>query len=165
MTRKPLIGEVDVQILLDRLAFAQEETEQAALEQAKLYMAAVTYRIKKMRVRQEAEMHEENLRVDYSLKMRFKHKGQKGVTERAIQELTDRVPELRQATMTAAKAKRLEKFAEGILEAYEHRRSSIKVLAQFVFMQDSFSGQHEVDKLKRKREHLKREIGKEEDDL
>lgn len=165
MARKPLIGEVNVHELLDRLAFAQEDTEQAALEQAKLYMAAVTYRIKKMRIRQEAEMHEENLRTDYSLRMRFKHKGQKGITERAIQELTDRVPELRKAAVDAATAKRLEKWAEGLLEAYEHRRSSIKVLAQFAFMQDNFSGQHEVDKMKSKRERLKREIGKEEDDL
>lgn len=163
MTRKPLIGEVDPQTLVDRLAFSQEETQEAALEQAKLYMAAATYRIKKMRVRQEAEMHVDNLRVDYSLKMRFKHKGQKGMTERAIQELVERVPDIREATADLAKAKRLEEWSKLLLDAYEHRRSSLKILTQFAFMQDSFSGQYEVDKMKRQRERLKRDLGKEED--
>lgn len=161
MAKKPLIGEVDVHQLVDHLAFTQEGTEDAALEQAKLYMAAVTYRIKKMRIRQEAEMHLDNLRVDYSLKMRFKHKGKKGMTERSISELVERVPELREAVEALATAKRIEEWAKGLLDAYEHRRSSIKVLAQFAFMQDNFSGQHEVERMKSKRERLKREYGKE----
>jgi hypothetical protein len=161
--RKPLIGEVDTEDLLERLAFAQEETELAALEQAKLYMAAATYRIKKMRTRQEAEMHLDNIRVDYSLKMRFKHKGQKGMTERSIQELVERVPEIRKATEDLAKAKRLEEWSKLLLDAYEHRRSSIKVIAQFAFIRDSFSGQYEADKMKRQKERLKREMGKEEE--
>jgi hypothetical protein len=163
--RKPLIGEVDVHELLDRLAFAQEETEAAALDQPKCYMAAVTYRIKKMRVRQEAEMHLDNIRVDYSIKMRFKYKGQKGTTEKAIAELVDRVPEIRTATAELATAKRLEKWAEGLLDAYEHRRSSIKVLAQYAFMQDSFTGQHAVERMKEKRERLKREYEKDPEDV
>lgn len=154
-----------MQALVDRLAFSQEETQDAALEQAKCFMAAATYRIKKMRVRQEAEMHLDNLRVDYSLKMRFKHKGTKGTTERAISEMVERVPEIRQATAELAKAKRLEEWAKLLLDAYEHRRSSIKVITQFAFMQDTFSGQGEVDRMKRQRERLKREMSKEEEDL
>lgn len=165
MPRKPLIGEVDAKELVDRLAFAQEDTEEAALEQAKLYMAAATFRVTKMRKRQEAEMHLENMRVDYSLRMRAKYKGQKGTTERSIQEMVDRVPEIRDAVAALAKAKRLEEWAKLLLDAYEHRRSTLKILAQFAFMQDSFNGQHEVDRLKGQREHLKRSMGKEEDDL
>ena len=159
MARRPIIGEVDIHNLLDCLAFTQEEIETAALEQAKLYMAAVTYRIKKMRTRQEAEMRLDNLKVDYSLKMRVRYKGQKGTTERAIQELVDRVPEIRQAVGDLATAKRLEEFSKGVLDAYEHRRSSIKVLAQFAFMKDTFSGQGEVDRLKKHQDRLKRDIG------
>jgi hypothetical protein len=162
MTRKPLIGEVDPQTIVDRLAFSQEETEEAALEQAKLYMAAATYRIKKMRKRQEAEMRLDNLKVDYSLKMRFKHKGTKGTTERAIAELVERVPEIREAVADLAKAKRMEEWAKLLLDAYEHRRSSLKILAQFAFMQDEFNGKYEVDRLKSKREKLRREMRKEE---
>jgi hypothetical protein len=164
MTREPLIGEVDVQELVSRLAFTQEETQDAALEQAKLYMAAASYRIKKMRARQEAEMHADNLQVDYSMKMRMKHKGTKGMTERAISELVDRVPDIRQAKEALAKAKRLEEWSKLLLDAYEHRRSSIKVIAQFAFMQDSFSGQYETEKLKNQRERLKRQIGKDEEE-
>ena len=155
MAREQLIGEVGRDDLLERLAFAQEETEQAALEQAKLYMAAVTYRIQKMRLRQEAEMHLENLRVDYSLKIRMKYKGQKGMTEGAIKEMVARVPELRKAEEAAAKAKRLEEWAKGLIEAYEHRRSSLKILAQYAFMQDNFSGQGEVDRMKARRARLR----------
>lgn len=156
MARAQLVGEVSRDELLERLAFAQEETEQAALEQAKLYMAAVSYRIQKMRLRQEAEMHLENLRVDCSLAIRLKHKGQKGITEGAIKELVSRVPALRSAEEVAAKAKRLEEWAKGLIEAYEHRRSSLKILAQYAFMQDSFSGQGEVERLKAKRARLRR---------
>ena len=155
--RKPLVGEVDREILLERLAFAQEEVEDAALEQAKLFMAAATYRISKMRVRQEAEMYVDNLRVDYSIKMRVKYKGQKGTTEGAIKEMVQRVPELRLAESELAKAKRLEEWAKLMLDAYEHRRSSLKVLTQFAFMRDTFSGQNEVDKMKRTRERLRRD--------
>jgi hypothetical protein len=160
-----LMKDVDVKNLVDRLAFAQEGTEDAALEQAKLYFEAVTYRIKKMRVRQEAEMHADNLQVDYSLKMRIKFKGQKGMTEKAISEMVDRVPEIRQARVDFETAKRVEEWSKGLLDAYEHRRSSIKVLAQFAFMQDNFSGQYEVEKMKNKRERLKREIGKDPEDV
>lgn len=164
--RKPLIGEVDPHVLLERLAFAQEETEDAALEQAKLYMGAVTYRIQKMRSRQEAEMHVDNLRVDLSLKMRFKYKsaGKKGVTERAIQEMVERYPDLRAAVAVLAKTKRLEEWSKGLLEAYEHRRSAIRVLAQYAFMRDDFDGKFEVDKMKDKRDRLRRQFGKEQDE-
>lgn len=162
MARKPIIGEVDVHQLVEALAFTQEETQDAALEQAKLYMAAATYRIKKMRKRQEAEMNLDNLRVDYSLKMRLKYKGQKGTTERSISEMVERVPEIRAATAELATAKRLEEWSKLLLDAYEHRRSSIKVITQFAFMQDTFSGQYEVDRMKKRREHLKREMGKEQ---
>lgn len=164
MARKPLIGEVDVQELVDRLAFTQEETQDAALEQAKLYMAAATYRIKKMRTRQEAEQHADNLRVDYSLKMRLKFKGQKGMTEKAISEMVDRVPEVRAAITELATAKRLEEWSKLLLDAYEHRRSSIKVITQFAFMQDSMNTQFETDKMKNTKERLKREMGKDQEE-
>ena len=154
--RKPHIGVVDKEDLLERLAFAQEEVEGAALEQAKMFMAAATYRISKMRTRQEAEMHLDNLRVDYSLKMRFKYKGQKGFTEKAIQEMVERTPDIRAAVAEMAKAKRLEEWAKLLLDAYEHRRSSLKILSQYAFMQDSFSGQSEVERMKRKRDALRR---------
>jgi hypothetical protein len=156
MTRKPMIGVVEKEDLLERLAFAQEEVEGAALEQAKLFMAAATYRVSKMRVRQEAEMHLDNLRVDYSLKMRLKYKGQKGWTEKAINEMVERTSDIRTAVAAVAKAKRLEEWAKLLLDAYEHRRSSLKILTQFAFMQDTFSGQSEVDKMRRKRDRLRR---------
>lgn len=152
----PLSKDVDIERLLRKLAFPQEETEQAAVEQPRLFMDAATYRVHKMRERQQAEMHEENLRVDYSLKMRAKFKGQKGTTEKALAEMVNKNPDLRDAVAAVAKTKRLEEWSKLLLDAYEHRRSSIKILAQFAFMKDTFSGQSEVDRMKRKKEFLKR---------
>jgi len=159
MPRKQLIGVVEKEDLLERLAFTQEEVEDAALEQAKLFMAAATYRVDKMRKRQEAEMRADNLRVDYSIKMRVKFKGQKGMTEGAIKEMVQRVPEIRQAEEELAKTKRMEEYSKLLLDAYEHRRSSLKILTQFAFMHDTFSGQSEVDKMKRMRERMRRAGG------
>lgn len=161
MTRKPLVGYVDRDVLLERLAFSQEEVEQAALEQAKLFMAAASYRISKMRTRQEAEMRADNLRVDYSIKLRVKNKGQKGMTEGAIKELVARVPEIRQAEEELAKAKRMEEWSKLMLDAYEHRRSALKLLAQYAFMADTFTGQYEIDKMNKRKDRLRRAAGEE----
>jgi hypothetical protein len=164
--KKLLIGEVSLEDLLERLAFAEEGVQHAALDQAKLYMAAATYRIKKMRSRQEAESALENIRVDLSLRVRAKQKGQKGVTERYLTDLVEANLSLRSMKEAASKAKRGEEWAKLLLEAYEHRRGSLKVLAQFAYMEDNFSGggQDVVDRMRRKRERLKRELPDKEDE-
>lgn len=164
--KKILTGEVSLEDLLERLSFSEEGVQYAALDQAKLYMAAATYRVKKMRTRQEAESSLENLRVDFSLRVRAKYKGQKGVTERYLTDLVEANQSLRGAKERASKAKRGEEWAKLLLEAYEHRRGSLKVLAQFAYMEDNFSGgsQDVVDRMRRKRERLKRGLPEKEDE-
>lgn len=163
MGKKLLTGEVDIHQVVERLAFAEEDLQTAALEQARLYMAAATYRVKKMRTRQEAEMSLDNFRVDYGLKLRLKYKGQKGTTERFINDMLERVPEVRTAVSEVAKAKRMEEWSKLLLDAYEHRRSSLKILSQFIFMQDTFSGQSETDRLKARQRALRGRLSEEED--
>ncbi len=158
MEKKLLIGEVSLEDILERLAFTEEQTSHAALEQAKLFMAAASYRIKRMRKRQETEMAAENLRVDTSIRLRLKFKGTKGVTEKFISERVSASPTVREAEVAAADAKRNEEWAKHLLEAYEHRRTSLKILAQFAFMDDTFSGKFETDRMMNKREKLKRAL-------
>lgn len=161
MMRKLLVGEVSVHDLVDRLAFAQEETQSAAVEQAKLFMAAATYRISKMKERQEAEAEFDDARTDKSVGLRKTNaaSGKKGLTEKSIAELVDRDPTVRSCRDRALEAKRKEEWAKLLLEAYEHRRSTIRVLTQFAYIEDNFRpGGEEVDSMKRKRERLKKDL-------
>lgn len=160
-----IIGEVSLQELLNKLAFSQEGTPLAALEQAKLFMAAADYRIKRMKDRQEAEASADNLKVDLSLKVREKNLGKKGATERYLSDLVDSSIKLRELREVAAKAKRREEWAKLLLEAYEHRRGSLRVMAQFAYIEENFSASgEEVEKLRRKKERLKRTLADNEED-
>lgn len=162
MVKKPLFGEVNLQDLLERLSFAEEDTQNAALEQPKLYMQAADFRIKKMRVRQEAEMALDNIRVDRSLSLRRQQKvgegKKKGLTEKNITELVEGLKEVREWKEKLATAKRMEEWAKHLLDAYEHRRTTLKILVQFAFIQDTVGGRHEVDKLHAQREKLRDQL-------
>lgn len=157
--QKALVGEVSLQDLLDRLSFAEEGLQQAALEQAKLFMAAASYRINRMKDRQEAESKYEDLRVSRSLKLRMKYLtgGKKSVTEKHINDLIDHDQEIRDARDEVLKAKRREEYSKLLLDSYDHRRSSIKVLAQFAYVEDSMKL---GESLKDKRERLKSALPK-----
>lgn len=165
MAEKLTIGEVSLQTLVDKLAFSEEGTPTAALEQAKLYMAAASYRIKKMKERQEAEAAVDNMEVDVSLQVRAKCVGKKGFTERYMNDMVSSNAKLRALRDVADKAKRLEEWAKLLLEAYEHRRGSLKVMAQFAFMEDNFTAGGEVEKMKRKKDRLERTLPDNEDDI
>ncbi len=158
MTTKPLVGEVSLEDLIARLAFAQEETPAAAVEQAKLFMAAADYRIKKMKTRQEADAKLDDLRVHRSLQLRATNAKGK-LTERHLNDLVDRDPKIQGARDEAATAKRREEWAKLLLEAYDHRRSTLKILTQFAFMEDNFrGGVDELDRLRAKKDRLKRSL-------
>lgn len=158
MDKKQLVGEVSLTDILDRLSFSEEDTPNAALEQPKLYAAAASYRIKKMRDRQEAELALDELRTTYSLKFRGKYRGEKGYTEKYLSDLVEHQQAVRDALRKAAETKRNEEWAKHLLDAYEHRRTSLKILTQFAFMGDSFSGsQREVEKLQNRKDALRRQ--------
>jgi hypothetical protein len=165
MSRKLLIGEVSLEDLVARLAFAQEETPSAAVEQAKLFMAAADYRIKKMKIRQEADASYEDLRIHRSLQLRATNAKGK-LTERHLNDLVDRDPKIQQARDDAATAKRREEWAKLLLEAYDHRRSTLKILTQFAFMEDNFrGGADELERLRKKKARLKSSLPDKEDAL
>jgi hypothetical protein len=158
MPRKPLVGEVLLEDLIERLSFAEEETQSAALEQAKLYMAAADYRIRKMKIHQETEAKWDDVKVRRSLQLRAKYAGgaKKGMTERYLNDLIDNSREVRDARDEASRAKRQEEWAKLLLEAYDHRRSTLKILTQFAFIEDNFrGGMAEAERLKGKRDRLR----------
>lgn len=164
---KPIVGEVDVKDLLSRLAFAEEDTQRAALEQAKLFMAAATYRIRRMKERQQSDAAYDDIRTEKSIRLRVKGSGgaKKGFTEKSLTELVDRDPAVKEARDAALAAKRREEWAKLLLDAYEHRRSTIKVLVQFAYIEDTFRPSGEVDSMKARREKLKRSLPDKEEDF
>jgi hypothetical protein len=169
MPRDLLVGEVTLTELLDRLAFPEEAQQTAALEQPKLYMGAVTYRVKAMKRRLDAEAKMEDVQVDTSAKVRRQlvagNTSKKAITEKQIEEKVAQSPEFRAARDKAIEAKWKEEWMKGLLDAYEHRRSTIKTLAQYAFMQDVFNpAGDQLDRLKKKRDYLKAQYGKPQDE-
>lgn len=162
---KELIGELGLKDLLDNLTFDEEEVQTAAMNQPKLFMAAATFRIGKMKKRQRAEAKHDDLRTDKAIKLRVL-KAQVKMTEKQIGELVDRDPDIRIARNEVDDAKRHEEWSKLLLEAYDNRRASIKVLTQFAFIEDNFrGGTDEAEKMKKKREQLKRMLPDKEDAL
>jgi hypothetical protein len=161
MARKTLVGEVTLEDLLDRLYFPEEEIQQAVLEQAKLFLAAADYRVKKMTARQSAAYALERLRAGYSLQVRKKFQaanagGKRNVTEGYIKDTLERVEAINSAQEVLGQAESLEEWSKLVLEAYKQRRDVLKILAQFAFVEDNLRlGHRDLDKLKQKRDTLK----------
>ena len=99
--------------------------------------------------------------------MRAKYSGaaKKGMTERYINDLVDNSPDIRKARDELHKAKRLEEYAKLLLDSYDHRRSSIKVLAQFAYVEDSMQLRNlGTERMKEERIRLKKALHDREDE-
>lgn len=128
----------DLQELVNELYFEDEHLQTATLNQASLYQKAAAYRIRKMKARQIAEASFDDARTERALLLRRKYAGKKpALTERYLTDLVDGTQTVRVARDALQVAKRQEEYAKHLLEAYEHRRGSIKVLAQFIYVEDS----------------------------
>lgn len=160
-TRKLLVGEVSLEDLLERLSFTEETVQQAAMEQAKLFQAAATYRIKKMKTRQEAEARYDDTRISRGIKIRTA--GEKK-TEKHLTDLIDRDPDVRAARDKLYEAKRLEEYSKLLLDAYEHRRSAIKVIAQFAYVEDGMAKVGGAEKLRSTSDRLRKQFPERYDD-
>lgn len=157
MARKPLIGQVELEDLLDRLYFPEEEIQQAVLEQAKLFLAAADYRVKKMKARQDAGYALERLRASYSLRIRKKYAAADSrVTEGNIKEMLEGVQEIKSAQESMGTAEALEEWSKLVLEAYRQRRDVLKILAQFAFVEDNMRlGHRDLEKMKEKQARIR----------
>lgn len=160
MTKKALIGQVELEDLLDRLYFPEEEIQQAVLEQAKLFLAAADYRVKKMKSRQDSGYALDRLRASYSIRIRKKYAaadtGKRNVTEGHIKEILEGVDEIRTAQEALGTAEALEEWSKLVLEAYRQRRDVLKILAQFAFVEDNMRlGHRDLEKMKDRRQQLK----------
>ena len=168
--KKLLIGDVTLEDLLDRLSFSEENVQSAVLEQAKLFFSAADYRIKKMRKYQEAKARLEQIRIHESLKLREKNsnpeKGKKALTEKYLSDLVEQKQIIKEARAQLDQSERLEEWAKLLLEAYRQRRDSLRVYAQFAYVEDNFRvGENQIESMKEKRERLKRSIkDREEED-
>lgn len=166
--RKPIIGVVALKDLLERLEYTEETLHVAVLEQAKLFMEASNYRVRKMRERQQAEAEWERVKAVIGLKLRRQKKsGRGGVTERHIMDLVEASQTARAAKKKYQTAAQLEEWSKLLLEAFRMRRDSLKVLASFVYVEDTMRVGHEESRkrMQREKERLRQRLpfGEEED--
>lgn len=167
MPRKPLVGEVSLEELLERLSFPEEGLQQAVLEQAKLFMEAADFRIAKMRAYQGAKRELDGAKTQISLRLRAKYavpqKGKKALTERHLTDLVEQTQTVKVASAALDKAERLEEWAKLLLEAYRQRRDSLKIMAQFAYVEENFRV-GVGDRMKETRERLKSRLPEKEEE-
>src|ERR1700733_10532907 len=123
----------ELQELVEKLYFSEEDLHQAVLDQAQLFFTAAGFRIKKMHAKQDAENNYDMLRAEASIRIRkqFEADGKKGVTEGYIKDILEGDGILRTSKEQLAKAERLDKWSELLLESYRQRKDSLKLIAQF----------------------------------
>lgn len=125
-----LSRKTDLRELIKKLDFTEEEVEDAAKEQPKMFLRATRYRVQKMRDKVEAELAYENKVAKLSSKYqrRKDDKGKRTLTEGAVKarvQLDKKVQILRRKMEMSYVH---EKFSELLVEAYRSREKAIKVI-------------------------------------
>lgn len=117
--------------LIDSLAIVDENILAEAAQQPLLFIAAVRYRVRKMRLKAQAEaaLEQHDSGLDLRIRARGNKRGEK-YTEGTIKATirTNGPHKELQALYDQAAAE--EEFAKGLLEAYRMRRDAIRVLAE-----------------------------------
>lgn len=126
-------GPVNLRYLLDSLDFSDEDVVEAAKKQAKLFLEAARFRVRKMRERIGAEAKYKALQASKGAKYR-KSLATTGarVTEGQISERVTANAEVKRALEAFQEAQEVEEFSKLLLEAYRMRRDSAKVVAELI---------------------------------
>lgn len=122
--------------LLESLSFSREGLQKAVLDQAPLFMEAASYRVAKMKNRQDAEAALDEMRRTMSLKIREDNAGKKGLTERFINDFIEDQASVKEARRKLEQSERVEELSKLLIEAYRHRKDSLRILAGFYFGDD-----------------------------
>lgn len=121
---------VNLERLIAKLDFHEEDVERATREQASLFLEACRYRVKKLRSKVAAKTNYEQKYARVA--MQFRALKKKGQTEGSIK---DRVPlhsSVREAKKALDKATVAEEFAELMTEAYKQRFHACRILASIL---------------------------------
>jgi hypothetical protein len=124
-----LSADVDLQALLKKLDFADDNVEQASLEQAKLFVGVSSIRIQKMRARQKYASMVEVKKAALGLRFRkeAREEGEK-LTEAHISARMARDKKLRALEDRLAQAEAEEEFAKLLVEAFRMRRDALRII-------------------------------------
>lgn len=129
---------IDLDALLERLEFTQENIIEATLEQTKLHHQAAMYRVQAYYAKTEAEMKLELRKASCALRIRRqedeKKKGERK-TETYIKELITKDTNYQIAVTRLNRATRKEMFAKLLLETFEMRMQCIRVITQVTGME------------------------------
>ena len=155
-TERYLSQSSDVRELVDKLELDENDILSAAKEQPALFLKAARYKAQKQDRRADAEFQLDVLKTDLALKIRARDRAtnkRKPITEANIKELLLKYPAYQEALKKFARAQKEEDFAKRLLDAYDHRGKSIKMVIDMVgfevVMEKRMSEYQEVAKLKK----------------
>ena len=132
-TEKFLAERSDIKLLVDGLNIEETDLVTAAKEQPRLYLLASRYRVQKMRQRIRVTSEYNALRTRLALEIRRKDTGsKKPKTESYIKELLTKNKDLAEALEVVNRAEEEEELAKRLLDAYDHRGKSIRVVADMI---------------------------------
>ena len=124
---------VDLKALVNELQFNADDVEKAALRQPKLFLEASRYRVKKMRKKARRLIKMELIEAETAHKLRrASRKAERGerMTESAINDAVKLDPRWRKEKIRLERAFEEEEFAKQLLICFQHRQSTIKVVAE-----------------------------------
>lgn len=125
---------VDLQGLIEKLDFSEENILVANREQPSLFLEASRYRVKKMRGRIQAEsnLKAEEAKAGLFLRAKKKLAPKAGVTEGYIKDKIFVHPEVVIARERLDKSQVYEEWAKLLLETYRQRGRTIQTLAELL---------------------------------
>lgn len=128
---KPELATVELQRLVKKLAFAEDDFEKANLEQAKLSLQASMYRVEAMKLKHRRQAVLEKIRAEKALAFgKIKH-GQKRGQRMTQAEIQNRVmvdPNVRKAQRRFEEALELEEFSVSLVYAYRQRQTTLRIV-------------------------------------
>lgn len=122
--------QVDVEGLIEKLDFAEENVLEATRAQPGLFLEASRYRVKSMRRRAKALFELETSMADAALILRQKKnaQGKKEMTETAIKEKVMLNSVVKDARIRLDRAYEEEELAKLLVEAYRQRRDACRII-------------------------------------
>ena len=123
---------INVRELIGLMDFSQEGLADALLVQPGLFLKAARYRIEKLRILQQAEAALDDIELDTAMRVRNAERPDGKITEKYIEQETERDSRVKEARHRRDEAKALEEWAKLLLDAFRERGSMAKALVQLI---------------------------------
>jgi hypothetical protein len=148
-------ADIDIEELLEKLDFVDEDVVNAAKAQPTLFLTASRFRIQCMRLSTKAASKLETMRAEKSLAIRRKALSTaEKLTEGGISDKLRADEEVVKAQSACDKAKELEEFSKLVLDAYRMRRDALRIVSDLigaeVFVQKHIAGDNELSNAKKR---------------